>query len=115
MSDSQTQDRLSGSAQPKKVRFNRQELEAILSVYGRLVAKGECRDYAIGSFSDHAVFYMHHRTSEAPTWIVEKRPELARRQGAYSVTNATGHVLKRGPELGRVLAVLDKDRFRTVE
>lgn len=114
MSDFPTQTHRQGS-RPAQIHFNRLELDAILSVYGRLVAKGECRDYAIGSFSDHAVFCMHHRTSEAPTWIVEKRPELARRQGAYSVTNASGHILKRGHELARVLAVLDKDRFRTVE
>lgn len=115
MTEFQTQDRRSGSAPPRQIHFNRQELDAILSVYGRLVAKGECRDYAIGSFSDHAVFCMHHRTSEAPTWTVEKRPELARRQGAYSITNASGHILKRGHEIGRVLAVLDKDRFKTVD
>jgi hypothetical protein len=115
MTDPLHQDRRPTASPPRQIHFNRQELDAILSVYGRLVAKGECRDYAIGSFSDHAVFYMHHRTSEAPTWIVEKRPELARRQGAYSVTNASGHILKRGQEIGRVLAVLDKDRFKTVE
>ena len=94
--------------------FNRRELELILRVYGRLVAEGECRDYAIGAFSDHAAFCMHKRASEEPTWTVEKRPELARRQGAFSVTNATGQILKRGHELEQVLRVFDKKRFEVV-
>jgi hypothetical protein len=115
MSDPSAPDRRHSTPAPRRVLFNRKELDAILSVYGRLVAKGECRDYAIGSFSDHAVFSMHHRASEAPTWIVEKRPELARRQGVFSVSNASGHILKRGHDLAQVLTVLDPRRLRVIE
>jgi hypothetical protein len=100
---------------PTQIRFDRRELGLILGVYGRMVAVGECRDYAIGAFSDHAVFAMHRRTSEAPTWTVEKRPELARRQGAYAVVNATGQILKRGQDLAQVLRVFDKRRFEVVD
>lgn len=95
----------------RQTRFDRKELDLILRTYGRLVAEGECRDYAIGTFADHAIFCMHKRSSEAPTWTIEKRPELARRQGAYSVTNATGQILKRGQDLAQVLRVFDKRRF----
>ncbi|HVY87563.1 MAG TPA: DUF2794 domain-containing protein [Hyphomonadaceae bacterium] len=103
------------SASAQRVWFNRRELELILRVYGRLVAEGECRDYAIGAFGDHAVFCMHKRASEEPSWTVEKRPDLARRQGAYCITNATGQILKRGHELEQVLRVFDKKRFEVVE
>ncbi len=99
----------------RKVWFQRNELDLILRVYGRLVSEGECRDYAIGAFDDHAVFCMHRRSSEAPTWTVEKRPELARRQGAYCVVNATGQILKRGQDLAQVLRIFDKRRFGLVE
>ena len=99
----------------KRVWFDRKELELILRVYGRMVAEGECRDYAIGAFGDHALFHMFRRASEAPTYLVEKRPELARRQGAFSVTNATGQILKRGQELEQVLRVFDKKRFNVVD
>lgn len=98
-----------------KVWFDRRELALILGVYGRLVAAGECRDYAIGAYSDHTVFNMHRHTSEAPTWVIEKRPELARRQGAFSVVNANGLILKRGHDLAQVLRVFDKKRFELVE
>lgn len=99
----------------KRVWFDRKELDLILRVYGRMVAEGECRDYAIGAFGDHALFHMFRRASEAPTYVVEKRPELARKQGAFSVANGTGHILKRGHELVQVLRVFDKKRFSVVD
>ena len=98
----------------KRVSFDRKELDLILRIYGRMVAEGECRDYAIGAYGDHALFHMYRRASEAPTWIVEKRPELARKQGAFSVSNATGQILKRGQDLAQVLRVFDKKRFNIV-
>ena len=100
---------------PARIWFDRRELEAILRVYGRLVAEGECRDYAIGAFADHAAFCMHKHASEGPTFTVEKRPELARKQGAFSIVNASGHVLRRGHELAQVLKVFDKKRFGLVD
>lgn len=95
--------------------FTRKELDAILSVYGRMVAAGEWRDYAIGSARDHAVFSVFRRTSEMPLFRIEKRPKLARKQGAYCVLAPTGLVLKRGHDLRHVLRVFDRKRFRVVE
>ena len=80
----------------------------ILSVYGRMVAAGEWRDYAIDARADKAIFSVFRRTSEAPLYRIEKTPKNARRQGAYSVVAVTGLILKRGHELRHVLRVLDK-------
>ncbi len=90
------------------VAFNRTELSDILSVYGRQVAQGEWRDYALDMTRDKAVFSIFRKSSEVPLFRIEKTPKLARRQGAYSVIAATGLILKRGQDLHRVLAVLDK-------
>ena len=91
-----------------QVCFNRSELMEILSVYGRKVAAGEWRDYAIDMGRDKAVFSVFRRASEFPLYRIEKNPRLARKQGAYSVVTPTGLILKRGSELKRVLAVLEK-------
>ncbi|HEV2558634.1 MAG TPA: DUF2794 domain-containing protein [Microvirga sp.] len=91
-----------------QVSFDRHELRKILDVYGRMVAAGEWRDYAIDFTRDKAVFSIFRRSSEVPLYRVEKDPRLARRQGAYAVIAATGLILKRGHELDRVLRVLDK-------
>lgn len=90
-----------------QVAFDRAELNQILSVYGRMVAAGEMRDYAIDMLRERAVFSIFRHSSEYPVYRVEKDPRLARRQGAYSVISATGLILKRGHDLGRVLGVLD--------
>jgi hypothetical protein len=97
-----------------QVSFDRRELGAILNVYGRMVAAGEWRDYAIDALKDRAVFSVFRRSSEMPLYRIEKTPRLSRRQGAYSVVSATGLILKRGHDLARVLRVLDR-RLRLVE
>ncbi len=89
------------------ISFNRLELNEILRVYGRMVAAGEWRDYAIDHLRDKAVFSIFRRSSEMPLYRVVKDPELRNRQGAYSVVAAGGYVMKRGHDLRQVLAVLD--------
>lgn len=93
------------SEQP--VTFHRKELDQILRVYGRMVAAGEWRDYAIDHLRDRAVFSVFRRTSEVPLYRIVKQPDLARRQGAYSVVAASGLILKRGHDLAGVLTVFD--------
>ena len=98
---------LAASNRSAPISFNRQELNEILEVYGRKVADGEWRDYAIDQLRERAVFSIFRRTSEVPLYRIVKQPRQARRQGAYSVVAATGLVLKRGHDLGRVLRALD--------
>ena len=100
------------SAMP--VMFARSELMAILSLYSRMVAAGEWKDYAIDSLKDCAVFSVFRRASETPLFRIEKTPRLARKQGTFSVVNANGIILQRGHELGPVLRVFDKS-LRLVE
>ena len=98
------------SAAPRQagVFFERRELERLLRLYGRMVAAGEWRDYAIDFLKDRAVFSIFRHASQVPIYRIEKDPKLARRQGAFSVITATGLILRRGHELDRVLRVLDK-------
>jgi hypothetical protein len=91
-----------------QVTFTRAELGAILNIYGRMVAAGEWRDYALDFTRDNAVFSIYRRASEMPLYRVVKTPALARKQGAYAVIASAGQVLKRGQDLARVLAVFDK-------
>ena len=93
---------------PQVVSFDRRELSVILGVYGRKVAEGEWRDYTIDFTQNKAVFSIFRRTSEVPLYRIEKDPKLARKQGMYSVIAATGLIMRRGTDLARVVAVLDK-------
>src|SRR5215475_8035567 len=91
-----------------QVTFDRRELGRIFGLYGRKVAEGEWRDYAIDFLKDRAVFSVFRRSSEVPIYRIEKNPRLARRQGAYSVISATGLIVRRGHELDRVLRAIDR-------
>lgn len=90
------------------VGFDRRELDQILRIYGRMVAANEWRDYAIDHTRDRAVFSVYRRARDVALFQIVKDPKLARKQGAYFVTNMHGEVLKRGHELARVLGVFDK-------
>jgi hypothetical protein len=89
------------------VGFDRRELNTILNLYGRKVASGEWRDYAIDFLKDRALFSIYKRASERPLYVIEKNPKLRNRQGQYMVTIEDGRVLKRGHELDNVLRVLE--------
>jgi hypothetical protein len=96
------------TAPPNQVTFSRRELNRILDLYGRKVAAGEWRDYAIDFLKDRAVFSVLRRSSEVALYRIEKNPKLSRRQGAYSVISATGLIVRRGHELDRVLRSIDR-------
>lgn len=94
--------------QVKSVAFDRHELSQILNLYGRHVASGEWKDYAIDFTRDKAVFSVFHRAAEQPLYRIVKDPSLARKQGQYAVVAQGGLILKRGHELAQVLSVLFK-------
>jgi hypothetical protein len=100
-----------GGQQPPRqkpfVGFDRRELNTILNLYGRKVAEGEWRDYAMDFLRDRALFSIYRRASERPLYVIEKNPKLRNRQGQYMVTIEDGRVLKRGHELDTVLRVLE--------
>ncbi|CDM59607.1 MULTISPECIES: DUF2794 domain-containing protein [Rhizobium] len=96
------------SKDPPPVTFHRRELDAILWIYGRMVGEGEWRDYAIDHLRDCAIFSVFKRSGEMPLFRIEKNPKLATKQGAYSVFNTHGVILKRGHELQQVLKVFNK-------
>ncbi|WP_116085528.1 DUF2794 domain-containing protein [Tropicimonas sp. IMCC34011] len=100
---------------PDRVAFDRLELGAILTLYGRMVAAGEWRDYGISMLKDVAVFSIFRRTAENPLYRIEKRPRLRSRQGMYAVIGMDGQILKRGHDLRSVLRVLERKLIRVVD
>ena len=104
----------SSLAPVQRVTFDRRELDRIFNLYGRKVAAGEWRDYGIDFLKDRAVFSIFRRAAEVPIYRIEKDPRLARKQGAYSVITATGLIMRRGPELDRVLRVFDSMMLKLV-
>jgi hypothetical protein len=100
---------------PLQIGFERLELTRILDLYGRMVAAGHWRDYAIQLGHEAAVFAAFRRAAERPEFRIEKRPELRNRQGMWSLIGEHGMVLKRGHELGPVLAPVERRLLKIVE
>ncbi|MGV9007791.1 MAG: DUF2794 domain-containing protein [Brevundimonas sp.] len=105
----------SGSPRPGPVFFDRPELDLILRVYGRMVAAGEWRDYAMVGHAEVAEFAAFRRSGDAPAIRIEKRPALRLKQGQWAVIGEGGLVLKRGRDLAQVLRVFDSRRFVVVK
>ena len=99
----------------ENITFHRLELAPILSLYGRMVAAGEWRDYGISYLREVAVFSVFKRTAENPLYRIEKRPKLRSKQGMYSLLGTQGQVLKRGQDLKSVLGVLERRLIRIVD
>ena len=95
-------------------RFDRAELNRILTVYGKMVAAGEWRDYALDFLEEAAVFSIFRRASELPLFRVEKRPKLKAKQGQYAVIAAGGLVMKRGHDLAQVLRIFDRKLLKAL-
>ncbi len=96
------------------VSYQRDELSIILSLYGKMVAAGEWRDYGISSLKDQAVFSVFRHTAEFPIYRIEKTPKLGAKQGQYSVVGMDGRILKRGRDLKTVLSVLERKLIKAV-
>ena len=94
--------------------FDRKELSRVLDLYGRMVAAGHWRDYALRIDPDVAVFAAFRRHSEHPEIRIEKRPSLRMKQGAFALVTEHGQVLKRGHDLTGVLAPLERRLMRLV-
>ena len=99
---------------PTQVGYERIELTRILDLYGRMVAAGHWRDYAISLDSDAAVFAAFRRAAERPEYRIEKRPALRNKQGMWALLSENGSVLKRGHELGPVRAPIERRLMKLV-
>ena len=100
---------------PLQIGFERVELMRILDLYGRMVAAGQWRDYAMDFTRDAAIFAAFRRASEQPQTRIEKRPALRNRQGMWCLFGEQGQILKRGHELASLLAPLERRLVKLIE
>ncbi len=100
---------------PMRVMWTRQELAQLLNIYGRQVAAGHWRDYAIDDGVDSACFSIFRRSSEVPLYRIDKVPALKRKQGQYCLRGAAGQTLRRGHDLSALLNFFNRKNIRLVE
>lgn len=105
----------SRAPQPGQTAFDRAELSRIMDLYGRMVSAGHWKDYAIDLNRDVAIFSAFRRAAERPEYRIEKRPSLRHRQGMWALIGEAGAVLRRGQELGGILAPVERKLLRLIE
>jgi hypothetical protein len=98
-----------------QIGFDRIELQRIMDLYGRMVAAGHWRDYAMDMGREAAIFSAFRRSAERPEFRIEKRPALRNRQGMWALIGEAGQILKRGQELQNILAPVERKLLRIVE
>ena len=101
-------------ASAPQIGFSRAELMRIIDLYGRMVSAGQWRDYAIEFGRDHAAFWAFRRTAERPEYKIEKRPSQRNRQGMWALIGESGITLRRGHELGPILAPIERRLLKVV-
>ena len=99
---------------PNIISFHRTELAPILSIYGKMVAAGEWRDYGISTLKDVAIFSVFRKSSENPIYRIEKRPQKYKKQSQYSIVGIDNQILKRGNDLNSLLRYFNKKLIRSV-
>jgi len=102
------------SGQPSTF-FESGEFEAILNIYGKMVASGYWKDYAISGSRHMATFAVHQKASEKPIFSITKTPALTHKQGAFAIHSSQGQILKRGHELAQVLKFFEKKLIKLVQ
>lgn len=99
----------------QQIGFDRLELGRILDLYGRMVAAGHWKDYAMDFHRDVAIFSAFRRAAERPEYRIEKRPVLRHRQGMWALISEAGAVLKRGDELANILAPVERKLIKIIK
>ena len=100
---------------PRRVMWTRQELNSLLNIYGRQVAAGHWRDYAIDDGAEEACFSIFRRSSEVPLYRVDKAPALRRKQGQYCLRGSDGQILRRGHDLSALLKFFERKNMRLID
>jgi hypothetical protein len=97
-----------------QVAFERRELHRIVDLYSRMVAAGLWKDYAIHCGRESASFSAFRGSAQYPEYRIEKRPGFRSRQGMWALIGENGSVLRRGHELGPVLAPVERRLMKLV-
>jgi hypothetical protein len=91
----------------RSIFFTRPELNQLLGLYSRQVARGEWRDYAIDQRDGAALFAVFRHTQESPLFTIVKTASGIGRQGDFALLSGRQR-LAGGKTLSEILVPLQK-------
>lgn len=93
--------------QQRVVYFNRRELNQLLSLYSRRVARGQWRDYAMDHRPGLAIFSIFRSSAERPIFTITKRLLPGDKAAEYAVMDGR-HPVRRSSDLGELIDSFDQ-------
>ena len=89
--------------QKKQNFFSKEELNLILSLYGKGVSSGQWKDYAIDASKDETIFSIYRHASEMPLFKITKNYNNKRVDERWLIKSTSGQILKRNKNLHYLL------------
>ena len=100
--------------QKKQNFFSKEELNLILSLYGKGVSSGQWKDYAIDSSRDETIFSIYRHASEMPIFKITKNHMCKRVDERWTVKSTSGEILKRNKNLNHLLRYFKQKKLKLV-
>ena len=94
--------------------FNKNELNLILSIYGRNVAQGIWKDYAIDHAKDFAIFSIYRNTFEKVFLSIKKNSSKFKKQRKFALYDANQKKIKDSDILTDIINQLRNKKIRVV-
>ena len=98
----------------KKNFFSKEELNLILSLYGKGVSSGKWKDYAIDASKDETIFSIYRHSSEMPLFKITKNHKSNRVDEKWTVKSNSGEILKRNKNLNHLLRYFKQKKLKLV-
>ena len=103
------------SLNDKNSNFNKKELAIILKLYGKMVARGEWRDYGISMDKEVSVFSIYRHSAEYPIYRVKKTLKKSNNKNIFSVITMDGTILNSSSDLLSVLKPLSLNLIKRIK
>jgi len=100
--------------QKKQNFFSKEELNLILSVYGKGISSGKWKDYAIDSSIKETIFSIYKHASEMPIYRIIKNHKSRRTDERWTIKSTSGQIIKRNKNLSYLLNYFKEKDFRLI-
>ena len=101
--------------QKKRSFFSKDELNLILSLYGKGVSSGKWKDYAIDSSNDATIFSIYRHASEMPLFKIIKSHNNKRVDERWLIKSTSGQILKRNKNLTHLLNFFKQKKLQLIK
>ena len=94
--------------------FNKNELQLILNLYGKMVSSGEWKDYGLSISKKEVSFNVYQRTSEIPVYKISKNLKPKNINQKYEIKNSQNKVINNSDNLQSLIKKIVWKKFKLI-